>query len=204
MHHGSAHEKRLEHIVLAVFEEHRRRLTGFLTRGETPTEDLLQETLLRAWDHRRSLDSDGSVSDDELRERARRYVWRIARNLVIDELRWRRRHRMVSGALLCTMPDAAEQLEWQDSVRVVRETAARLKNARVRRCVALWLDGGDPAAIAGQLGLAAGQVRGLLQRGRAEVVRRVAARLGGAASRRRPYRDPRTRRELDTARQRAG
>jgi RNA polymerase sigma-70 factor, ECF subfamily len=203
MDHPHAHETRLERIVLMAFEEHRRRLTRFFGRGDTPCEDLLQETLLRAWDHRRSLDGVEPATDEELRERARRFVWRIARNLAIDHLRWRRRRRRVEGEPAPVASDAAERVEWEDCVRVVRETVTKLTNPRVRRCVALWLDGGDPDGIARRLGLGPGQVRGLLQRGRAEVVRRVAARLDAGSAPRTPVRNPRTRRRVDTAGERA-
>jgi RNA polymerase sigma factor (sigma-70 family) len=194
---AATHEKRLEDVVLVVFDQQRRRLGGFFSRGAGPTEDLLQDTLLRAWDHRRSLDGDGSATNEELHERARRYLWRIARNLVIDDLRWRRRHRTTPGQLESTILDPAQEIEHNDCVRVLRETVARLANARVRRCVALWLEGRDPDDIARQLGLGAGQVRGLLQRGRAEVMRKAAARLDA----RRPLPDARTREAIDTARQ---
>ena len=50
-----------------------------------------------------------------------------------------------------------------------------LENDRVRRCVQLWLGGSDVQGIARQRGLSAGQVRGLLQRGRSEIIRRTAA-----------------------------
>lgn len=203
MDHAVAHANRLERVILMVFEQHRGRLTRFFARVDTPWEDLLQETVLRAWDHRRSLDGAGSATDEELRERARRYVWRIARNLAIDDLRSRRRHMRLDGELPVRVSDAAERLEWQDCLRVVRETAARLRNPRMRRCVGLWLDGGDSDDIARQVGLGPGQVRGLLQRGRAEVVRRVAARLDAPRVRRTPLRDLRTRPALDTSGERA-
>jgi RNA polymerase sigma factor (sigma-70 family) len=171
------HDQRLEEVVLVVFGEQRQRLRGFFVRGDAPAEDLLQDTLLQTWNHRRSLDDDGEATEQELRQRARRYLWRIARNLVIGDLRCRRRRRMAVGELAPPVPDPAQEIERQHCVRVVRDTAARVVNARVRRCLVLWLDGRRPDDIARQLGLGPGQVRGRLQRGRAELVRRVAARL---------------------------
>ena len=155
---------------------------------------------MRAWDRRRALDGNESASEEELRTRARRYLWRIARHLVIDHLRWRRRHRAAGTELEATGPDPAQRLERADCIHGVRETVARLANPRVRRCVALWLEEREPDDIARLLGLGAGQVRGLLQRGWAEVVRQVAAQFDA----RRPVRDARTRHDADTARQGAG
>jgi DNA-directed RNA polymerase specialized sigma24 family protein len=68
-----------------------------------------------------------------------------------------------------------EEIELADSLRVIREAVDHLENDRVRRCVQLWLGGSDVQGIARQRGLSAGQVRGLLQRGRSEIIRRTAA-----------------------------
>lgn len=163
---------------MAVIQEQRARLLSFLahgTGGPSTAEDLLQEALLRTWDHRASLDTDA--------EGARRYLWRVARNLLIDEIRWRRRRRAREERdpeLIGAAPDVSggeQVVEREECLRVLRETVDGLANQRVRRCVELWIAGCDLPVIAAQLGLASGQVRGLLQRGRSEIVRRAAARL---------------------------
>ena len=70
-----------------------------------------------------------------------------------------------------------ERLEWEDCRRVVRETVERLTNHDARNCLERWLAGLGVEAIAEQLGMAPGRVRGLLQRGRAEVIQRATDRL---------------------------
>ena len=185
-----AHPMSVEDVLVAAFEEQRPSLRGFFIRGaggEALAEDLLQETVLRAWGHRGSLVGDPAAAE-EVREGARRYLWRVARNLMIDEIRWRQRRRAGEGGLqgigdflddtmieATGMPGPEEEIELADSFRVIREAVAHLENDRVRRCVHLWLGGSDVRGIARQRGLSAGQVRGLLQRGRSEIIRRTAA-----------------------------
>ena len=106
---------------------------------------------------------------------------------MIDEIRWRQRRRAGEGGLqgigdflddtmIATgMPGPEEEIELADSLRVIRDAVDQLENDRVRRCVQLWLGGSDVQGIARQRGLSAGQVRGLLQRGRSEIIRRAAA-----------------------------
>ena len=186
-----------EGILVAVLEEQSPRLRGFFIRGAGATalaEDLVQETLLRAWNHRGSVAADPSTTEGDVRGGARRYLWRVARNLMIDEIRWRQRHRLgtdlvpapaehdldINAAQSIDQPVAEgpdEAVEREECRRVIRETVGHLANVRVRRCLELWLGGCDSPGIAKQLGLGVGQVRGLLQRGRSEVVRRAGERL---------------------------
>jgi RNA polymerase sigma factor (sigma-70 family) len=143
-----------EDVLVTAFEEQRPSLRGFFIRGaggEALAEDLLQETVLRAWGHRGSLVGDPAAAE-EVREGARRYLWRVARNLMIDEIRWRQRRRAGEGSfqgigdsLDDTMIEATgtrgpeEEIELADSLRVIREAVDHLENDRVRRCVQLWL-----------------------------------------------------------------
>ena len=170
----------LEETLIEVFREQRSRLWGFFARGPASSgtaEDLLQETFLRAWDHRDAL---GSSHDPEGREAVRRYLWRVARNLMIDEIR----HRYRRGG---TDADPArkdgsddrpvDRVEIDESLRVVRETVATLPNARGRRCLQLWIEENDMEAIAREMKLGVNQVRGLLQRARADVIDRAANRF---------------------------
>lgn len=166
--------KGAESVLQEVFLEQRGRLWGYLMRGAgSPdiAEDLLQETFLRAWDSREALAGDPGGADPE---GARRYLWRVARNLLIDEIRMRQRRRStVAGPprdAVDPSPDHGESLEWQEGIRIVREMAARIRNPQGRRCLQLWIEGALPGEIARATGLAPGRVRGLVQRARAEVV----------------------------------
>ena len=137
---------------------------------------------MRVWDHRQELTAELQSGD---RDAVRRYLWRVGRNLAIDEIRARaRRRRNIDGPhAIDAEPRANErpdrQVEHADALQAVRETVARLPNSRTRRCVQLWIDGMNSADIAKSMGLGLGQVRGLLQRGKAEVVLRATDRLRG-------------------------
>lgn len=163
---------------MEVFREQRARLWAFLARGAAGSaEDLLQETFLRAWDHRSRLAGPGR---HEEREGARRYLWRVARNLVIDEIRMKQRSRQADRPV---DPDRVlvagheGRVLLSDAGRALRETLATLPNPRARQCLSLWLEGGDIRSIAGRLRVGPEQVRGILQRGKAELIRRASARF---------------------------
>jgi len=175
--HGKDHH--VDDLLLSVFQAQCRRLRAFFLRGvgmEPAADDLVQETLLRAWLHRESVARDLDTMEHAP---ARRYLWRVARNLLIDEIRGRRRRRARESVAwsepVGTTP--VDDLEREDCLRIIRETVDRLPNRRARRCLQLWLTGCDVRAIAREVGLAGGKVRGLLGRGRSEAIRRARARL---------------------------
>lgn len=184
----------IEDLLVAVFREQRPRLWGFLLRGagsEHAAEDLLQEAFLRLWDHRERIATEVNPGD---REGMRRYLWRAARNLMIDEIRFRQRRKAVEPAGFhasvdppesAVAPDHHVVVEHEDCLRVVRETVGRLKNTRARRCLQGWLEGREMTRIAEDAGLSVGQVRGLLQRARSEVILRAGNRLRSATARER-------------------
>ena len=178
-----------EAALLRVFREQRPRLWGFFVRScgsQETAEDLLQETFLRAWDHRAELAMAAEQGD---RDALRRYLWRVARNLMIDEIRGnvRQRERGPHQTLHAAErempvrdahnPDPAERVEHADCLLVLRDTVSRLTNRRTRRCLQLWLGGKTVTEIASATRLDVGQVRGLLQRGKAEVILRATNRL---------------------------
>ena len=202
----------LEDVLVAVIEAQRPGLRGFFVRGsgeKTFAEDLLQETALRVWAHRESLSPDSA--EDDVREGVRRYVWRVARNLMLDEFRFRRRQRVRIGMLAGSGDDEAvavrsihspapadpeQAIERKDCLRIIRAAVDHLDNERVRHCLQLWLEGVDVKQIASQHNQTAGQVRGLLQRGRAEITRQASERFGAF----RVVRTPRAERQgMDTA-----
>ena len=91
-------------VMQQLHEEHAAALWGYclrLTGYDRPrAEDVVQETLLRAWRNSASLDeSQGSV---------RAWLFRVARNIVIDEWRTRRSQSEVSVA---DPPESAADME---------------------------------------------------------------------------------------------
>jgi RNA polymerase sigma-70 factor, ECF subfamily len=88
-----------EQLVRTLYDEHAGPLWSYalhLTRGDTGrAEDLVQETLIRAWRHPEVLQRGP--------ESVRRWLFRVARNASIDE--WRRRRARPEAV---TSPDALE------------------------------------------------------------------------------------------------
>ena len=157
-------------------EEYGPRLYRYFLRlnGSTAdAEDLLQELFLRLWDHRGQLGGD--------RDSVRRYMWRAARNLMIDEIRAMQKDRAAKPSKGSDAVDHHAAVEHEDCLRVVRESVVRLKNERARRCMRLWLDGKELTQIAEEARLGVGQARGLIQRARAEVILRAGNLLRSVA-----------------------
>src|SRR5258708_27824170 len=101
-----AHKVRAEELVRALYAEHAAALLRFtlrMTDGDRQrAEDIVQETLLRAWLH-----------PEAISERpARPWLFAVARNLAVDAYRARRArpHGVGGGALeLGAAPDEADR-----------------------------------------------------------------------------------------------
>ncbi|HEY8113069.1 MAG TPA: sigma-70 family RNA polymerase sigma factor, partial [Actinomycetes bacterium] len=103
-----------DELLRTLYAEHAGPLLGYvlkLTDGDRQrAEDVVQETLLRAWRHPESLDpSRGSL---------RPWLWTVARNIVVDAARARRaRPQEVSEDALAVIPveDQIDQalLAWE-------------------------------------------------------------------------------------------
>ena len=162
-------------------QAHCRRMLG----SRVEAEDAVQETFLRAWRHRRRLES---------RSSCRAWLYRIATNTCLDALRrpTRRRVRPVAdtedtsevGAGLSPWPAAAGREAEPDVVAVARETVELAFLAAIRhlparqRAVLVMCDAlGWPAADTAELlGISVAAATSALQRARATVRARVGAR----------------------------
>lgn len=168
---NSTHEELLRFETLV--ERHRSTLSAYarrLARNSADAEDLVQETLMRAYTHRHTLRETGSISS---------WLCVTLRNLFINQSRQRSRHpRSVSvdEGNLPEIPDAAQR----DPAHV---TVSRLEHAAVEKAVSalpegyrmpLLLadqDGLSYQEIADELNLPIGTVRSRISRARARLRR---------------------------------
>lgn len=114
-------------------------------------EDLVQETLLRAWRHPDALDPDrGSV---------RAWLFTTARHLAIDA--WRRRSVRVSEVVTDALPEPPAEDETDRAVEAwtVAEALARLTPAHREVLLECFYRGRSVAEAATRLGVPAGTVK---------------------------------------------
>ena len=144
-----------DELLRTLYDEHAGPLLGFvlkLTDGDRQrAEDVVQETLLRAWRHPDSLDpSRGSL---------RPWLWTVARNIVVDSARARRaRPREVSEDALAMIPvdDQIDRalLSWE-----VAEALRTLSDDHRAVLVETYYRGRSVAETAKVLGIPAGTVK---------------------------------------------
>lgn len=115
-------------------------------------EDLVQETLLRAWRHPEALDPQrGSV---------RAWLFTTARNLAIDA--WRRRSVRVGEVITDELPEAPEAVDEADravEAWTVAEALGRLSAAHREVLVECFYRGRSVAEAAARLGIPPGTVK---------------------------------------------
>ena len=166
-------------------EAHRRELHVHCYRmvgSYSDAEDLVQETLLRAWRNQGTFEAGTNL---------RAWLYRIATNVCIDTIRAKRRQVPAGGELaevtwLEPYPDIAlDQIaatdDAPDSVAVGRETMelafiAAIQSLPPRQRAVLVLSTGlswAPAEIAGALGMTSAAVNSALQRARETLRRRL-------------------------------
>ena len=142
-------------LMRDLHDEHAVALWGYclrLTNGDrAQAQDVVQETLLRAWRHPKVLDqADGS---------ARSWLFTVARNLVIDEWRTRRAQLEVTTAEppeSKPVSDATDQLlqSW-----VVADALSRLSKDHRLVLVECYYRGRSVAETARQLAIPEGTVK---------------------------------------------
>src|SRR3989442_769273 len=114
-------------------------------------EDLVQETLLRAWQHPDALDPErGSV---------RAWLFTTARNLAIDA--WRRRSVRVGEVVTDALPEAPSDDETDRTVEawLIAEALARLTPAHREVLIECFYQGRSVAEAAPRLGVPPGTVK---------------------------------------------
>jgi RNA polymerase sigma-70 factor (ECF subfamily) len=115
-------------------------------------EDLVQETLLRAWRHPEVLDPD--------RGSARAWLFTTARHLAIDA--WRRREARVGEVVTDVLPEPKSGLDETDravEAWTIAEALARLSEAHREVLVECFYRGRSVAEAANVLGVPPGTVK---------------------------------------------
>jgi RNA polymerase sigma-70 factor (ECF subfamily) len=142
-------------FVRVLFAEHGDALYGHalrLTGGDRQrAEDIVQETLVRAWRHPQGLDPDrGSV---------RAWLFTTARHLAIDA--WRRRSARVTEVSTDHPPEPVIEDETERAVEawLVAEALRRLSTAHREVLVECFYRGRSVAEAAAMLGVPAGTVK---------------------------------------------
>jgi RNA polymerase sigma-70 factor (ECF subfamily) len=145
--------------VEALYDEHAAALWRYarrLTGDEARAQDVVQETLLRAWQH-------PEVADNNERS-ARAWLFTVARNIVIDESRSARFRRELStpddvGAFEGTCPDEVDAA--MDRL-LIGDALARLTPEHREVVRRSYFQGWTTAQIATDLGIADGTVKSRL------------------------------------------
>ena len=146
-------------MVRALYDEHGAALWRYamrLTGDRNHAEDVVQETLLRGWQH-------PEVTNDSQRS-ARAWLFTVARNMIIDERRSSRFRNEVSSLVGSAAPEQAGPDEVNAAVdrMLVGEALAQLSpdhRAVIRRSYCL---GWTTTQIADDLGIAEGTVKSRL------------------------------------------
>jgi RNA polymerase sigma-70 factor (ECF subfamily) len=142
-------------MMQQLHDDHAAALWGYSLRltgnDRARAEDVVQETLLRAWRHRSSLDeSQGSV---------RAWLFRVARNIVIDE--WRTK-RSQSEITVADVPDGTGESDRTDQLLlswVVADALTRLSPEHRAVLLECYYRGRSVAEASRRLGVPEGTVK---------------------------------------------
>lgn len=145
-----------EELLRALHQEHGDALFAHALRlasgDRQRAEDLVQETLLRAWKHPEALDPDrGSV---------RAWLFTTARHLAIDA--WRRRTARLGEVVTDTLPEPPPEVDEADravEAWTVAEALGRLSAAHREVLVECFYRGRSVAEAAARLGVPPGTVK---------------------------------------------
>jgi RNA polymerase sigma-70 factor (ECF subfamily) len=142
-------------LLRAMFAEHGDALYAHALRlasgDRQRAEDLVQETLLRAWRHPEALNPDrGSV---------RAWLFTTARNLAIDS--WRRRSVRVGEVITDALPEALTDDETDRTVEawLIAEALGRLSPVHREVLVECFYRGRSVAEASARLGVPPGTVK---------------------------------------------
>ncbi|AYG03700.1 sigma-70 family RNA polymerase sigma factor [Gryllotalpicola protaetiae] len=148
-------------LLRALHDQHARPLWRYvmsLTGDAAQSEDIVQETLLRAWKRPAVL--------DQREASARAWLFTVARNLVIDESRSaRRRHETVTAAETMPEPVAADETERMLDAWLIGDALAALTAEHRQVIVEAYYGGKSVAEVAAVVGVPEGTVKSRLHYG---------------------------------------
>jgi RNA polymerase sigma-70 factor (ECF subfamily) len=144
-----------EELMTALYTEHYAVLLSFIlryVRDRHRAEDLVQETLLRAWKHIDHLDTDTG--------RTRSYLLTIARNVVTNAWRaeQRRPHLIADEAAVNSVPEA-DNVDQLVEGWLVAEALGRLSDEHQNVVRAMYFEGQSVADTARKLSIPEGTVK---------------------------------------------
>jgi RNA polymerase sigma-70 factor (ECF subfamily) len=143
-----------QHLLRELHDEHGPALWRYalsLTAGdESRAQDVVQETMLRAWRHPGAFDAD--------RGSPRAWLYTVARRLVIDDVRSaRHRHETVTGEVPeRSTADATDQVATRHLLTAAMQRLSPDHQAVLREC---YYRGSSVADAARALGIAPGTVK---------------------------------------------
>lgn len=143
-------------FIEELYRDHARALFGLLlklTSGDrTRAEDVVQETLLRAWRHREVLDAG--------RDFIRPWLYTVARRIIIDQQRAQRvRPAEVSGEFLENRPELEDYVDRLLTAHQVREALAELQPRHRAVLLEVYFHGLSVNEAAQVLGIPPGTVK---------------------------------------------
>jgi RNA polymerase sigma-70 factor, ECF subfamily len=147
-------------LLRALHDEHAGALWSYVVSliggDHARAQDVVQETLLRAWRH-------PSVLDQSTRS-ARGWLFTVARNLVIDESRSGHRRQEVAAELL-PEPAGDDDTDRVLQAWLVAEALRKLSEAHRQALVECFYRGHSVVEVAARLGVPAGTVKPRLHYG---------------------------------------
>jgi len=164
-----------EESIRAIWREHGTALTRFalkLTLGDRPrAEDIVQETLVRAWRHPEVAGGDPKA--------IRPWLFTVTRHVAIDMWRARSRCEEVYGDEPADRPDPAEPIEQAMTAMDVRAALARLSLEHRQVIVGMYYQSQSVSELAERLGIPEGTVKSRAYYGLRQLKRALSAAAEG-------------------------